>query len=78
MGFQDVAFLPSQASFPPHFLKIVVEVKASGPPQLLQQSLFLCQLNFMKIKRLSQMGGESDHPQFWGFHRIQNIGVCLS
>ena len=24
MGFQDVRFLPSQASFPPHFLKTVV------------------------------------------------------
>ena len=31
MGFQDVAFLPSRACFPPHFLKIVVEVKALGP-----------------------------------------------
>ena len=31
MGFQAVAFLPSQASFTPHFLKIVVEVKASVP-----------------------------------------------
>ena len=29
MGFQDIAFLPSRASFP-HFLNIVVEVKASG------------------------------------------------
>ena len=34
IGFQDVAFLPSRASFPPHLLKIVVEVKASGPPHV--------------------------------------------
>ena len=25
MGFQDVAFLPSRASFPPHLLEIVVK-----------------------------------------------------
>ena len=35
MGFQNVAFLSSWASFPPHFLRIVVEVKASGPPHVL-------------------------------------------
>ena len=29
MGFQDVVFLPSKANFPPYFLRIVVEVKAS-------------------------------------------------
>ena len=34
MGLHDVAFLPSQASFPPHFVKIVVEVKAPGPPDV--------------------------------------------
>ena len=28
MSFQDVACLPSSASSPPHFLNIVVEVKA--------------------------------------------------
>ena len=36
MGFQDVAFLSSQACFTPHFLKIVVEVKASGQPCVLK------------------------------------------
>ena len=36
MGFHDVAFLQSRASFPTHFLKIVVEVKASGPPHVLK------------------------------------------
>ena len=36
MGFQDVAFLPPLTSFPPHFVKIVVEVKASGPPHVLR------------------------------------------
>ena len=36
VGFQDVAFLsPSQACFTPHFLDIVVDVKASGPPHVL-------------------------------------------
>ena len=35
MSFQDVAFLPSRASFSTTFLKkIVVWVKASGPPRL--------------------------------------------
>ena len=35
MGFQDVAYLPSRASFPRHFLDIVVELKALGPPHVL-------------------------------------------
>ena len=35
MGFQDVAFLPPEIVFPPHFLKIVVEVGASGAPHVL-------------------------------------------
>ena len=30
MGFHDVVFLPSRASFPPQFLKVVVEVRALG------------------------------------------------
>ena len=34
MGLHDVVFLPSEASFPPHIIKIVVEVKASGPPHV--------------------------------------------
>ena len=29
-GFQDVVLLPSSASFAPHFLKIVLEVKDFG------------------------------------------------
>ena len=37
MGFQDVAFLPSQASFfSLRVLKIVVEDKSSGPPYVLK------------------------------------------
>ena len=35
MGFQDVAFLLSRASFAPHFFNNVVEMKASGPPHVL-------------------------------------------
>ena len=35
MGVQDVAFLSCQASFPPHVLNIVVEVKAPGPPHVM-------------------------------------------
>ena len=34
MGFQGVAFLPSTLVFPPHFLTIVVEVNALGPPRV--------------------------------------------
>ena len=30
MGFQDLAFMSSSASFPPHFLDIVVEVSDVG------------------------------------------------
>ena len=36
MGFQDVAFLPSELVFPPHFLGIAVDVNASGPPYVLK------------------------------------------
>ena len=35
MGFLDVTFLPSRASLTSHFLHIVVEVKAMGPPHFL-------------------------------------------
>ena len=35
MLFQHVTFLPSPASFSSTFLKIVVEVKASGSPHVL-------------------------------------------
>ena len=41
MGFYDVAFLPSQDSFPLYFLKIVVEMKAFGPPHVLKLCLVL-------------------------------------
>ena len=43
MVFQDVALLLSRASFPPHFSKIVVEVKASG-----QQHVLMVWLGVMK------------------------------
>ena len=36
MTIQDAVFLPSQASFPPHFLKTVVDVKASGQPHIIK------------------------------------------
>ena len=62
MSFQDVAFLPSQASFCTTFHKIVAELKSSGPPHVLKLWLvasmgmlpvecFLCQSNFMEIIR---------------------------
>ena len=34
MGFQDVAFCPPELVLPLHFLKIVMEVKASGPSHI--------------------------------------------
>ena len=39
MGFQDVAILLCQASFPTTFLNVVVEVDVSGPPHV--QKLWL-------------------------------------
>ena len=39
MSFQDVVFLPSlppELVLTPHFLKIVIEVKASEPPHVLK------------------------------------------
>ena len=35
-GFSGCSFLPPELVFPPHFLKIVVELKASGPPHVLE------------------------------------------
>ena len=39
MDFQDIALLPSRACFSPHYLKIAVEMKASGPPHVLKMWL---------------------------------------
>ena len=36
IDFQDEAFLPSRASFSPHFLEIKVKLKASGPSHVLE------------------------------------------
>ena len=38
-GFQNVVFLPSRTSFPPHFIKIVVELNTLGLPHVLKQLL---------------------------------------
>ena len=55
MGFQVDVFLSSRASFPPHFLKIVVEVKtlvggkqwhAPCKMRSLQQSFFVVSVEF--------------------------------
>ena len=39
VGFQDVAFQPSGTIFIPHFFEIVVEVKASKLPHILNPCL---------------------------------------
>ena len=44
---------------------------------LLLHKVSLCQSNFIEIIRLSPNRGESSHPQFWGYCRIVNRGVCL-
>ena len=36
MGLQDVALLPPKLVITPHFLNIMVEVKASGPQHVLK------------------------------------------
>ena len=36
MSLQDVVFQPPELVFPPHSLKIVVEVKVSGPPHVVK------------------------------------------
>ena len=36
MGFQDLVLLPSRASFAPHLLKVMAEVKASGSSHVLK------------------------------------------
>ena len=39
MGFQDAVFLPSPATFKPHFVKIVAEFKTSWLPHALRLRL---------------------------------------
>ena len=46
-GSQDVAPLPSRASFPPHFLEIVVKVKASEPPHVVRLWLGVSKVMFL-------------------------------
>ena len=41
IDFVDVAFLHYGASFPPHFLNVVVEVKALGPSHTIKLLLGL-------------------------------------
>ena len=36
MCFKNVAFLSPKLVFPPHLLKIVVELEALGPPHVLE------------------------------------------
>ena len=68
MSFQDVAFLPPELVFTPHFLKIMAAVIASGRPHVLRQLLvlppcnifslqqikFFVSVNFIEITKLSQ------------------------
>ena len=42
IGFEDVVFLPSRASFYSSFRKITVEVKASGSPHFFKLCLGVC------------------------------------
>ena len=57
MGFKDVAFLPSQANFSSHFIKILVVVGLSKDMHpvryLCSYKASLCQLNFIEIISLS-------------------------
>ena len=52
----------------PYVLKLVVGRKQGHGSSkiLLFHKIFLCQLNFMEIIRLSQSCGKSGHPKFWG------------
>ena len=40
MGFWDIVFLPSQASFAPYFIKVAVVVNALGLPHILGSSTY--------------------------------------
>ena len=44
---------------------------------LLQQSLFMCESNFMKIIDCYKDEVRSHLPQFWRDYRIKDNGVCL-
>ena len=51
--FVDVAFLPSKASFMQHFFEILVEVKVSIPPFVLEVCLWLwVSKGMLPVKRL--------------------------
>ena len=79
MNIQDEAFLPSKDGFHTTFFFIMVKVKTSGLPHVLNcvvggkqgvcwifpllQILFLCQFNLFRIIRLSQRLGKSGQAQ---------------
>ena len=54
MGFHDVGFCPSRVVFSPHFLTIVLEVEASGPPHVLKLWLGVIRGILSKISLLQQ------------------------
>ena len=67
ISFQDVVFLPSRASFPPHFLEIVVDVKALGPPHVV--ITWLVSKGMLTVKYLSHAKPLFVSVEFHGDHK---------
>ena len=63
MVFLDLAFLPSRASFTPHFLKIVIEMIVSGLPHVLRQWLVVCR-GMLFINTITVVGGMQVHALY--------------
>ena len=68
MGFQDVVFQPSSASYSPHFLKIVAEAKASGLRHVLKQWLWVSK-GMLPVKHFHSNIASVVLAEFHGDHK---------
>ena len=69
MGFHEVVLLPFRASFPPHFQKIVTEVKAFETPYVQQLWLGVSK-EMLSIKYLCSIKAFLASVIFHGDHEI--------
>ena len=68
IDFQDVAFLPSRARFPPHFLNFFLEVNALGLPHVLNLWLEVSK-DMLPVKYLRSNKAFFVSVEFHGDHK---------
>ena len=75
MGFHDAAFLPSRVSFPPNFLKIVVGMKALGPPHVFKLWLLLLWSHRRSLKMILSRASDA-HRFIKGPPQAEALTLC--